>query len=202
MQTIRERIIEHAANLFITKGCRAPTMDDIANSMGISKRTIYENFTDKQELIKQSLLYFFEENRNEITKILESNDNIFITIFKQIHSNSKNLLKMKYDFFNEVHKYYPNVYPETVHVFRREHLENTKKIFRKGQDDGVLRKNIDISIIAVLMMEIHLTIIRSQNIDNSARMDFVHTFMTCFVRGMATEKGVKLLDEYKFEEIT
>ena len=53
----RQRITEEAANMFRTYGIRAVTMDMLANRLGISKRTIYEIFTDKDELLKGVLMW-------------------------------------------------------------------------------------------------------------------------------------------------
>ena len=68
---IRERIIEGAAHLFKIYGIRAVTMDSLASHLGISKRTIYEVFSDKDELLVSVLQWMGEKQKALVSRILE-----------------------------------------------------------------------------------------------------------------------------------
>jgi AcrR family transcriptional regulator len=196
---IKERIIQEAAMLFAKQGCKAITMDEIATSMGISKRTIYENFSDKRELLLQCVEYFFQYAQNEVNLILKSADNIIDTIFKTIQCESNSLGQAKYNFFNEIQRYFPDVYQSTVSIYKKQHFENFEKLLKKGQDDKVFRKDIDIKMTTTLLQEIGMLII-----DSGAFVKYGYekhvimpVFLYIFTRGICTEKGLKILDNLK-----
>jgi AcrR family transcriptional regulator len=199
MQTIRERIIEHAAHLFVVKGCKSLTMDDIANSMGISKRTIYENFQDKEELLQHCLCHFLDKSRKKVIEVLNSDSNIIDAMFKQTYHHSQMLSKMKYDFFNELRKYFPSVYKKVVQTFKDEHLCDMEKMLHKGQKDGVFRDDLDIPVCAGIIQGFVRQTLSDNILDEelSRGMQVMHVFMENFTRGMATKTGLHLMDEYK-----
>src|SRR5512137_1745912 len=78
----RQKIIEEGAIMFRTYGIRAVTMDMLASQMGISKRTIYEVFRDKDELLQGVLKWMTIRQREVLTKILDESENVIEAIFK------------------------------------------------------------------------------------------------------------------------
>ena len=198
MDATKDRIIVHAAKLFVKNGCKAITMDDIANSMGISKRTIYENFMDKEALLEACLHYFFEQGKMDIKQILQSSNNIIVAIFNLLENTSKIFFQLKFNFFNEVQKYYPETHNNTIKVYKQQHLDNTEKLLQKGIVDGIVRKEMNPCIISVLISEVLIMVIQREifagyGYDKKAAM---HTCMSCITRGMFTEKGMQILDRH------
>ena len=198
MDTTKARLIVHAATLFANNGCKAITMDDIANSMGISKRTIYEHFRDKEALLEACLNYFFEQGKLDTKQILQSSDNVIAAIFKLLENTSKIFFQLKFNFFNEVQKYYPEAHNNTIKVFKQLHLDNTVQLLQKGIADGIVRDEINPTILSVLMNEIFLMVIQKDifadyGYDKKIAM---HTCMSCITRGMLTEKGMRTLDKH------
>ena len=199
MSNIKERIIQEAAILFAKQGCKVITMDEIATSMGISKRTIYENFSDKRSLLLQCVEYFFQQAQSNVNMILKSSDNIIDTIWKTMKCESNLLGQAKYNFFNEIQKYFPDVYKSTVTIYKKQHFENMEKFLKKGQADKVIRKDIDIKIITTILQEVG-TYILDSNVFIKYGYDkhsLMPAFMYTFTRGICTEKGLKILDELK-----
>ena len=198
MYTTKDRLTVHAATLFANNGCKAITMDDIANSMGISKRTIYENFRDKEALLEACLHYFFEHGDWDVKQILQSSDNIIVAIFKLLEKTSKIFFQMKFNFLNEVQKYYPETYTHTIKVYKQQYLDNTDKLLQKGKIDGIVRDEVDPTIIAVLINEVSVLILQKDIFSDYGfdKKDAMHTCMSCITRGMFTEKGIQILDTH------
>jgi len=201
MENTKERIVVHATELFARKGCKSITMDDIASSMGISKRTIYENFSNKDELVEACLNYFFEQHETNITSVLNSTDNIIDVMLRQMHDSSQMLRHVKFDFFNEIQKYFPNVYDSTVKKYKEQHLINSTKMLQKGQKDGVVRKDIDINLMAMLIHTLaNETLAGSLFSDcNASKHDLMCLLMHNLTRGIVTPKGLDILDKYEEE---
>ena len=198
MDTTKTRLIAHAATLFANNGCKAITMDDISNSMGISKRTIYEHFKDKEALLEACLHYFFEQGKMDIKQILQSSDNIIAAIFKLLENTSKLFFQMKFNFFNEVQKYYPDTHTNTIKVYKQLHLDNTEKLLQKGIADGIVSKDLNPTIISVLINEVFVMVVQREIFDDYGydKKTAMHTCMNCITRGMLTEKGIRVLDKH------
>ena len=198
MDATKSRLIEHAAMLFANNGCKAITMDDIANSMGISKRTIYEHFKDKEALLDTCLHYFFEQGKIDIQHVVQSSDNIIAAIFKLLDNTSKIFFQLKFNFFNEVQKYYPDTHNNTIKVYKQQHLENTQMLLKKGIADGIVREEINPTIISVLISEVFILVVQKEIFAEYGfyKKTAMHNCMSCITRGMLTEKGLQVLDEH------
>ncbi|MDR2232683.1 MAG: TetR/AcrR family transcriptional regulator [Tannerella sp.] len=198
MSTTKDRLIVCAATLFAERGCKAITMDDIASSAGMSKRTIYENFADKGELLEACLHYFFEYHELDIRKILQSSDNIISAIFKMLENTSKFFFQLRFNFLNEVQKYYPEIYGNTVKVYRQQYLDNTEKLLQKGKQEEIIEDFINPKIMSVLINEVSNLVLQKNifadyGIDKKTAMD---ACMGCITRGMFTAKGRQILDKH------
>ncbi|MDR2448892.1 MAG: TetR/AcrR family transcriptional regulator [Prevotellaceae bacterium] len=199
MSNIKERIIQEATRLFSKQGCKVITMDEIASSMGISKRTIYENFPDKRGLLLQCVEYFFQRAQSNVNMILKSSDDIISTIVKTMKCESDFFGQAKHNFFNEIQKYFPDVHKSTITIYEKQRFEDTEKLLKKGQEDKVIRKDIDIKITTVLLQELGTLILNSDTFLKYGydKYTLMPTFMFTFTRGICTEKGLKILDELK-----
>jgi len=198
MDSTKDRIIAHAATLFAKNGCKSITMDDIANSMGISKRTIYENFSDKEALLDACLHYFFEHREFDVNQILQSTDNIIEAIFKLLENTSKVFFKLQFNFLNDIQKYYPETYLNKVKVFQKQYIENTDRLLQKGISDGIVRKDVNTAVMAAFISEtsvliLHRDVFADYGFDKRYAMQ---ACMSCITRGMFTEEGVRILDEH------
>jgi AcrR family transcriptional regulator len=198
MESTKSRLIAHAATLFAKNGCKSITMDDIANSMGISKRTIYEKFTDKEALLEACLHYFFEHRELDVKQILESSDNIIAAIFKLLDNTSKIFFQLQFNFFNDIQKYYPETYNNTVKVYKQQYITNTEKLLQKGIIDGIVRKEINPALMAIFISEtsvliLHRDVFADYGYEKKSAMQ---ACMSCITRGMFTDKGVQILDEH------
>ncbi|MBN2861984.1 MAG: TetR/AcrR family transcriptional regulator, partial [Bacteroidales bacterium] len=79
--TVKEKIVEHAVRMFANSGIKAITMDDISKEAGISKRTIYENFRDKNELLCSCLDFMATKYDEEYERIESEADNMITMVF-------------------------------------------------------------------------------------------------------------------------
>jgi len=200
--TIKDRIIQDAVTLFATQGCKVITMDDIATKMGISKRTIYENFTDKENLLRQCVEYFLGKGQECINLILNSSDNVINTILKTMQCRSTFFdTHAKDNFFNELQKYFPDVYESTVVSFKNHHLDNMQKLLKKGQSDGVFDKSIDIQIVSLLIHEFSFSFFKNNTFTTYGlgKHEVSMLFMYIMTRGICTREGLNILDEINKE---
>lgn len=195
---IKERIIENSLDLFINRGCKSVTMDDVAAENGISKRTLYENFTDKSTLLEQILL-LYEKNMNEMFVVLHKNTANVLESFLQIHeAQNEVVVNLRINFFMELKKFYPQLYTFAVERMIKSHFTIINEGIKRGQQQGLFREDINLEIVAKLMLEMgHLA-------DNSEvfpvrqypRKELFKELYITYIRGLCTLKGIDIIDNY------
>jgi AcrR family transcriptional regulator len=195
-ENVKERIVKHAAELFAGHGCKSVTMDDIASSMGISKRTIYEIFRDKTSLVEACIHSFYEQGRRDVEQILSSDDNVFNALVSFAQATSQVMLQLRCNFFREIQKYFPDVFTNTVQQYREQHLHNAKNILLRGQREGLFEANIDADSTAVLMTTITNAMLTSNMFEELGydRRKMAGNLAYNYMRGISTPKGLEVME--------
>lgn len=192
---VRIKIIEHACKLFLQMGVKDVKMDDIAIQLKISKRTIYEQFTDKKELLYECLNISHNYLRNKLLPYLKSQE---ISSFEKIlmcyslyfkileHTNKK--------FFIDLKKY-----PEIKEERLKQEAHN-EKIFtmwlKQCIKDGYLRKDIEVGLIRNIIKNNLEKLTISTEYPEYTPEVLGRSFILFYMRGIATEKGEKIIEKY------
>jgi len=200
----RQRILEEAAIMFRTYGIRAVTMDMLASQMGISKRTIYEVFKDKDELLKGVLKWMVNKQRNLIDKILNESENIIEAIFKILDIMTEHFRNMSPAFRLDMKRFHNNIVKKLKEAEELPYYKNNKDIIIRGIKQGIFRENIDIEITDKCMQEV----IRMTNDNDGVSPDefnnekVIRDFYINYLRGISTQKGLDLINLYDKKRIT
>jgi TetR/AcrR family transcriptional regulator, cholesterol catabolism regulator len=198
---VKEKIIEAASTLFMSYGVKSVTMDDIAKNLGVSKKTIYQEFADKNELV----LLFVE--RHLIRYEAE---------FKQIGKSASNAIEELYLASLCLRKIVEETSPNVMYDLKKYHAEawnhylgyknslfkdNVKKVIERGMQEGVFRDTIDPEILSTVRIEeVQLCF----NLDLFPKEQFkmaevqIQVFQN-FVLGLLTDKGRELWNSYQNE---
>ncbi|MCL2561539.1 MAG: TetR/AcrR family transcriptional regulator [Rikenellaceae bacterium] len=195
--SIRERIVVHTTGMFGRAGVKSVRMDDIAAEMGISKRTIYEIFGDREMLIAESMNYFHAQIHAKSEELARAADNI-IDEYLRMLDVWDGQADAAYNIMVDVRKYYPAIYDRFMRERACDIEARTREKFRRGIEEGYLleRINIDLSI-SIIMYSLYGVMNRSfiMPANVSEREAFKH-IVSHFIRGIATQKGVAMIDEY------
>lgn len=188
---IKDRIIEQATYFFIRDGIKNVSMDDLASSLGISKRTIYMNFKDKEDILKQCILVSEEGIKHRIHEIMDQSGNI-IDGCLQIIDHYKYIQLPTARFWDDIYKYYPLIYQSIL-----DELGHNNTCLRKLLEEGItrnyFRKNLNID--EILSSYIIISNIYSLRISFS-RTDVISNIMVNMLRGISTSKGIEIIDKY------
>lgn len=193
---IREKIIEGAGNLFIENGVRQVTMDTIAQSLGISKRTIYENFKDKNDLLSSFLTEAIHTHKRKSLEILKGADNVIDALFKFGEYNQEAVKSVNPCFFDDMKKYHPDVFKQIMGNDQLRNYEITYTILKRGINEGTFRKEIDIEIANLFIhhsMEFFQKMTEERHIPHIKIWTSVHL---PYLRGICTEKGQDLINGF------
>jgi AcrR family transcriptional regulator len=185
--------------MFRTYGIRAVTMDMLANQMGISKRTIYELFHDKDELLKGVITRMTAMQKTMIKKVMDESENVIEAVFKILSVMTEHLRNMSPAFRLDMKRYHNDIIKKLRENGRLPYYNDNKEIIKRGIAEGIFRENIDIEITDRCMQEV----IRMTNDDNdtSSSADFTNEqvlrdFYINYMRGISTQKGLDLIDFY------
>jgi len=193
---IKDRIIQQAGRLFFQYGVKGTSMDEVASSLGISKRTIYENFRDKEDLLLSYLKQVCEDRKKTVQELMERFDNV-VEVFLHIMEIHKTATFANIKFYEDIYRYYPN-----VDAFLKEESHKANEFFvqflKKGVEQGVIRENLNIEVVAFLVEESTSIYMRASHIDKFpfSFSELISTVMVNFIRGISTEKGIKIVDKY------
>jgi TetR/AcrR family transcriptional regulator, cholesterol catabolism regulator len=194
---ITERIVEEATRQFFQYGIRNVTMDGIASELGISKRTVYENFKDKTALVRQCMENLFLHHEEKTREVLSTSKNVIeiIAEFMQEGMNAMNAINPV--FFHDLKKFYPQIWSS----FHQKNLDNShvliERLLEKGTKEKLFRDDIDLQIVAKLFLEQN-NIIMDERIfpRNEFHLPDIYQNLTVnFMRGISTRKGIEIIDE-------
>ena len=143
-------ILEQVRRLYHRYGIKSVTMDDVAKNLGISKKTLYEFFTDKEDLVRNIILLdnsnrnkFFLEIKNKHLNAIEE----LFEVYKMINTMFRDYnASMEYD----IHKYYPDLFSKVKEIRRKKMYDTMYDNMNKGKKEGLYRTDLNTKIIARL----------------------------------------------------
>lgn len=196
---IKGRIIETAIKLFLNFGIRGVTMDMIAKEAGVSKRTIYENFKDKTEVLETCLLEMDRVKHEEMINLKTCGSNIIETIYQLANFHIKTLQTINPLFFHDLQKIYPTLWKNSLDKKDKDGISEIHKLFRKGINEGLIRPDIHLEVASRVMLEhfkLALTLELQRHRGYDRNILFENIILNYF-RGIATNKGLDILKNYQ-----
>jgi AcrR family transcriptional regulator len=194
----KQRILEEAAAMFRTYGIRAVTMDMLANQMGISKRTIYEVFKDKDELLQGVLKWMTVRQREVMTKIMDESENVIEAIFKMLDKMIDHFQNMSPAFQMDIKRYHHDVMMKLGEKNELPYSRNNSEIIERGIKEGIFRKDIDVEITNKCMQEV-VKMSNDRDLfppDDFLNKEVMRNFYINYIRGISTQKGLDLINYY------
>ncbi len=191
---VRELIMLTAFDMFSIYGIKNVSMDDIARNMEISKRTIYEIFKDKEDLLVEGMELNYRKARIYLTQ-LESEK---FTSMEIILLFLEELLKSP-RWFNQ--KFYDDLerFPKAKQKFEEEKnilYKRSVRLLNRGIKEGVFYQNIETDIIALLAKEQLVMLPPLEKVNNHSASEIFQVIIFTFIRGIASDKGKKIMDRF------
>lgn len=193
-EELKTRIMEVAIKAFHSKGIKDVTMDDVARLMKMSKRTLYQVFADKEELLLACVQAHDAKETVRMDEIHQHADNVLDFLLRIFVLKLQELDGIKPRFFVEITKY-----PKVMEFFDRnkEERENEAvKFLEQGIEQGYFIETVNFRIIYR-----HLTSLMPFIVENELWKEFtkaevfVNTVLPIF-RGVATKKGIEIIDHF------
>lgn len=191
---LRDKIIVTATESFTTKGIKSITMDDIAASLGISKRTLYEIFRDKESLLAECILKDQQELNNFLAEVNANSKNVLEVILICYQRSIERFHRTNKQFFEDIKKY-PKVY-NLMKNFRDKDSDSTIEFFKTGVRQGIFRDDVNFAIVNLLVREQLDLLMNTDICGEYSFLEVYESIMFTYIRGISTEKGQKVLEDF------
>lgn len=190
---IQGKIIEGAGKLFREHGIKQVTMDAIAQSLGISKRTIYENFKDKSELLTVFLKESIIEHKKKVFEIMARADNVIDALFEFGEYNQVMMKSVNPCFISDIKKYHPEVFKNVVDSGEVRNYEISYMIIKRGVDEEIFSNEIDIDIVNLFIHHM-MEFFQKAEDRKFEHFQIIKSVHLPYLKGICTEKGLRLLN--------
>lgn len=194
-----ERIIESATELFYRFGIKSITMDDVAKHLAMSKKTLYQHFRDKTEMVRKCCEHDLEKRQCMFKEIAEQAADPIGELMQLMKHMESMFSRVNPHLFYDMKKYYPEVWKVYRDFKEKNMMEMIEENFRKGIEIGLYRNDINVAILARLRME---------EVEMGFNPEFYPpekftvakvqlALFDHFMHGITTLKGHKLINKYK-----
>lgn len=186
------------SEIFQRYGIKSVTMDDLAREIGVSKKTLYQQFEDKKDVVKQVIHYMIDSQKCGIEEMLNLPQAnaieklMMMTRFFAEHLKSSNA-SLTYD----LQKYYTDIWDDLIEFKRGEVYDHIVSNFHEGVKQNLYRDDVKYEIIAatyVSRMEMYHTQFWAP-LEKYPLEEVFHTLFLYHIRGIANYNGLQYLDE-------
>ena len=195
--SLRERIIERAMQDFSKHGIRAVEMDTLAKELGISKRTMYEIFEDKESLLFEGIKVYGDRKREYLHSYAEEGHDVIDIIMEAYHMKVEEVRAVNPDFYLDLMKY-----PRLAQHMKEEQqksLEGFLAFMKRGVDDGYFRPDVNYELVPHIFDALGQYILSNSLVQQYSVEEL---FSNCFLialRGFCTDKGLHTIDKLMAE---
>jgi len=200
---VQERIKQKADELFRRYGIRSVTMDDIAAQLGMSKKTIYQYYADKDQLVDAVALEEIKFSQDSCLTNADAADNAIEEIFMVMEFVEVMFRNMNPSMLYDLEKYHPGGYRKFLEHKNKFIYEMVKKNIERGIAEELYRAEIDVEILTRYRLE-SMMMAFNPGLFPSAKFNLVklqHELLEHFLYGVSTLKGYKLILKYKQQRI-
>jgi AcrR family transcriptional regulator len=195
---MKERIQKKADELFNKYGIRSVTMDEIASQLGMSKKTIYQYFSDKDELVDAVIADVIEFSRLCCEKDRVEAPNAIAEIFLALDMVNKIFKNMNPGIMFDLERYHPRTFKRFLD-HKDKYLYHTIKLnLERGVAEGLYRPEMNIEIVARFRLESMMVVFNQEAFrdTNSSLVQLHREVLIQFLFGSATLKGYKQITKY------
>ncbi len=198
---LKERVLETAVRMFADLGIKSVRMDDIASACGISKRTLYEQFDDRENLVRQAIEAYVKRQEEMLAGQMAQAENAIDEMWimsghgSEFKTSARNLMI-------DLLRFYPQIFEDIVKKYYEQIVACNEACLRRGKIQELFLPWIDTHIMARgftrylygLHRDFSERIIAAGPVEEGQQLDEMRMLMMLFVRGITTERGRVYID--------
>lgn len=190
-----ETLLRRIVPILMENGLKSTTMDKVASTLGISKRTLYEIFESKKVMIRETLSAMNRINQEYIASAFAKADNVMEALVDIFKRNRDMIGSVNVEFYRDMDRLYKEN-REDYNKSKETHHEKMLQMFKRGVDEGMFRPDVDYSVqsrMVGLQMEAFKRIEELFPPDMTIKRVF-DAIMVGFLRSIASHKGMEVLN--------
>ena len=193
----RQEVAERACALYNKYGIRSVTMDDVVRELGISKKTLYQYFNDKSELIIAALDCESQRRTQEHKVAIDKSSNAIDQMLNYYDLQMRMIKEHNPSLIYDLKKYYPEIHNSFLDKKRKGIYESVLANLIQGKSEGLYRDDLNEKIIARLNLMRVEAFINSGIFNHEEIMTkaFFREMFTYHIYGIVSEKGRKILEQ-------
>ncbi len=199
---MKEKILQGASDLFHRYGIRSVSMDDLARSLSVSKKTIYQYFRDKDEIVELAMKLHLQETTEDYVKVRNEAKDPVEQLTKMSHCMRRHFREINPSLLYDIQKFHQRAWQE-FNRFKNEFIrEQIEENLKKGIEMGFYRSGINVEVLSILRIE-EVRLALDPEIYPIDKYDFRDTqiqMLDHFINGIVTPKGKELFDKYTNEQ--
>ena len=193
------KILTASAELFSQYGFKTITMDDIARRAGISKKTLYLHFANKEEVVKESVIWYRDAKMCDCEDLLKDAENAVEAMVKMMMFFDKMHKGINPMAFFEMQRFYPEAFKIFRNMLEEKDVALMRSNIAQGIKEGLYREGLDPDFMARYRLEASLLIFQPNLMvnDRNSLINVAIEISEHFMYGIMTPKGIQLYMEYK-----
>lgn len=195
---VRDRILETALRMFRMYGIKSVTMFDISRESGVSKKTVYEHFRDKEELVQEGMRFMLNGHEQHLEDFRQQSANAIEELLKEVKYMEEMGNTINPVMLYEMQKYHPVIWRE-VETFKQEHMMRAITTnLERGIQEGSYRKDLKLNVMARMRL-LQLETVFQPALYPATQFNMqevVREITTHFILGITTPKGREIAADY------
>lgn len=188
---MKEKILNKAAEKFLNLGVKSVTMDEIATELGISKKTIYANYSTKTKLVEATAFYVFEKISEGIAEIREEQNDPIAEMYEIKNFACKHLKDEKSSPQFQLQKYYPKIF-DTIRTRQQQVMEDQIKAnLKRGMAEGLYRRDLPVDFTSRIYF-VGMIGIKDRDLfpeSDYSTAELIEKHLEYHLRAIVTDKG-------------
>ncbi|MES2430530.1 MAG: TetR/AcrR family transcriptional regulator [Bacteroidota bacterium] len=201
---VKDRIIQGAFELFMRYGFRSVSMDDIAGKMGMSKKTLYQHFEDKDQLVEAALDYDIEHDQRDCMLCMAESQNAIEEVYNIIDTVAEQLRDMNPMVLYEMQKFHPSAFKRFQKHKDEFILKMIHQNLQRGIAEGLYREDINIEVLSKFRLESMMLIFNIEVFPLAKTYPLKELMLIIgehFLYGISSPKGYKLIQKFQQDRI-
>ena len=191
-------LLEKVSDLFLHNGAKTVTMDDIAQELKISKKTLYQKYQNKEALLEEVLTYKLEKVITKMKNLDETIDNAVERMYSRDRDIERASRTNESIMLRQLIKYYPQIFNKHMLFFSERLSEILVHNIERGRKQGLYREDFDAYFYSKLFFQLTMTYDNSPFLDitNISREQYQQETLNLYMNAITTQKGKEAMKEF------
>ena len=194
---MKSEILETSLKQFLKYGIREMSIQKLVEPLGISTKTVYKYFKNKEELLEHAL-HLYHAQQYKMLENLSEDQKAVPLLFDIWQSAIEITYKVNKVFFKDLHYYYPALGKKIEAGISKKYKQKFIQIIQNGIEEGVFKEAIIPGVVLDSILVLYTAIVREE-VFKKYRIpvyDILSNTIILYMRGFCTEKGIQELDEH------